>query len=73
MDEKYLSGEEPAPNLPLVAVRGITQADAMRVYERYNLDFTPPGYTELKLCEVIVALEEVVLDFTRAEERRRGK
>jgi hypothetical protein len=64
---------EEAPNLPVVAVRGITTSDAMRVYERYNLDFTPPGYTELKLCEVIVALEEMVMDFTRAEERRRTK
>lgn len=65
--------EEEAPNLPVVAVRGITTSDAMRVYERYNLDFVPPGYTELKLCEVIVALEEMVMDFTRAEERRRTK
>jgi hypothetical protein len=65
--------KEPEPNIPMVAVRGITTSDAMRVYERYNLDFTPPGYTELKLCEVIVALEELVMDFTRAEERRRQK
>ena len=64
---------EEAPNLPVVAVRGITTSDAMRVYERYNLDFAPPGYTELKLCEVITALEEMVMDFTRAEERRRTK
>jgi hypothetical protein len=65
--------EEEVPNLPLVAVRGITTSDAMRVYERYNLDFAPPGYTELKLCEVVIALEELVLDFTRAEERRRTR
>lgn len=64
---------EEAPNLPVVAVRGITTSDAMRVYERYNLDFTPPSYAELKLCEVVMALEEMVMDFTRAEERRRGK
>ncbi|MGI4873366.1 MAG: hypothetical protein ACRYFX_19585 [Janthinobacterium lividum] len=57
--------EEPIPNLPVVAVRGITTADAMRLYERYNIDFTPPGYVELKLCEVVVALEELVDSLSR--------
>jgi hypothetical protein len=61
----------PTPNLPLVAVRGISGADAMLTYERYNLDFTPPDYNHLKLCEVIIALEEMVMDFTRAEAGRR--
>lgn len=65
--------QEPTPNLPVVAVRGITSSDAMLTYERYNLDFTPPDYNHLKLCEVIIALEEMVMDFTRAEESRRAK
>ena len=49
--------EEVQPNLPLVPVRGITYADAWKIYERYNIEFTPPSYAELKLCEVILALE----------------
>lgn len=57
--------EEEEPNLPAVAVRGITAADAMRLYERYNLDFTPPSYTELKLCEVVIELEELVETLSR--------
>lgn len=57
--------QEPAPNLPVVPVRGISTSDAMLVYERYNLDFTPPGYNELKLCEVVVALEELVDSLSR--------
>lgn len=65
--------EAPEPNLPVVPVRGITTSDAMRLFERYNLDFTPLGYTEQKLCEIIVALEETVMDFTRAEQTRRSK
>jgi len=73
MDEKFLSGEEPAPNLPVVAVRGVTHADAWRLYERYNIEFVPPSAAELKLCEVIIALEETVMDFTRAEQNRRAK
>jgi hypothetical protein len=72
MEPKDNQSEETL-NLPVVAVRGITTADAMRVYERYHLDFVPPSYTELKLCEVVIALEEMVLDFTRAEERRRTR
>ena len=64
---------EEEPNLPLVAVRGITTSVAMRLYERYSLDFAPPSYTELKLCEVIIALEETVEDFMRAEQARRSK
>lgn len=57
--------EDPTPNLPVVPVRGITNADAMRVYERYHIEFTPPGYVELKLCEVVVALEELVDSLSR--------
>jgi len=45
----------------------------MQVYKRYNLDFAPPSYTELKLGEVGLALEEMVMDFTRGEARRRTK
>ena len=59
-----MSSEEE-PNLPVVAVRGITTADVMRLYERYNLDFTPPGYTELKLCELVIELEELVATLSR--------
>jgi hypothetical protein len=65
--------EEPTPNLPVVPVRGITDADAWKLYERYNIEFAPPGYVERKLCEIVIALEETVMDFTRAEERRRTK
>ena len=65
--------EEPTPNLPVVPVRGITHADAWKIYERYNIEFAPPSYAELKLCEVVLALEETVLDFTRAEQSRRTK
>jgi hypothetical protein len=57
--------EEEAPNLPVVPVRGVTNADAWRLYERYNIEFAPPGYAELKLCEVIVALEELVDSLSR--------
>ena len=46
------SAAEEEPSLPVVARRGLTTADAMRLYERYNLDFTPPSYTELKPCEI---------------------
>jgi hypothetical protein len=65
--------EEPTPNLPVVPVRGVTNAQAYQLYERYNIEFLPPGYAELKLCEVIIALEETVMDFTRAEQIRRNK
>ena len=65
--------EETPPNLPVVPVRGITNADAWKIYERYNIEFTPPSYAEMKLCEVILALEETVMDFTRAEQSRRNK
>lgn len=61
MDE--LSNE--SPNLPVVAVRGVTSADAMRLYERYNIEFLPPTYAELKLCEVVLALEELVDSLVR--------
>lgn len=64
--------QAPAPNLPVVAVRGISSSDAMLTYERYHLDFTPPDYNHLKLCEVIIALEEMVMEFTRAEARHRS-
>ena len=57
--------EAPPPNLPVVPVRGITDGDAMLLYERYHLEFTPPGYTERKLCEVIVALEELIDSLSR--------
>jgi len=57
--------EEEAPNLPVVPVRGVTNADAWRLYERYNIEFSPPGYAEMKLCEVIVALEELVDSLSR--------
>ena len=59
------------PNVPLVAVRGVTDKDAWKLYERYNIEFTPPTGAERKLCEVILALEELVADFVRSEERRR--
>jgi hypothetical protein len=65
--------EEPIPNLPVVPVRGVTHADAYSLYQRYNIEFLPPSYAELKLCEVVVALEEMVMDFTRAEQSRRNK
>jgi hypothetical protein len=64
---------DEALNLPVVHVRGVTNSDAWKLYERYNIEFSPPGYAEMKLCEVIIALEEMVMDFTRAEERRRSK
>lgn len=54
--------QPPKPNLPLVPVRGTTEYDAMRLFERYNLPFAPPSYTELKLCEIIIQLEEMVED-----------
>lgn len=57
--------EEEAPNLPVVRVRGVTHAEAMRLYERYKIEFTPPGYAELKLCEVIIELEELVDSLSR--------
>jgi|GEM_PF-4304257 len=65
--------EEPTPNLPVVAVRGVTHADAWRLYERYNSEFVPPSTAELKLCEVIIALEAMAMNFTRAEQNRRSK
>jgi hypothetical protein len=57
--------ENEESNLPVVAVRGITTANAMRLYERYKLDFTPPSYTELKLCEIVIELEELVETLSR--------
>ena len=57
--------QEEAPNLPVVPVRGVTHGDAMRLYERYHIEFTPPGYAEMKLCEVIIALEELVDSLSR--------
>ena len=59
------SPQEETPNLPVVPVRGITHGEAMRLYERYHIEFTPPGYSEMKLCEVIVALEELVDSLSR--------
>jgi len=59
------SPEEETPNLPVVRVRGVTHAEAMRLYERYTIEFTPPGYTALKLCEVIIELEELVDSLSR--------
>jgi hypothetical protein len=60
-----VSPEEEAPNLPVVRVRGVTHAEAMRLYERYKIEFTPPGYAELKLCEVVIELEELVESLSR--------
>jgi hypothetical protein len=57
--------EEAQLNLPVVPVRGITNADAWKIYERYNIEFTPPGYAEMKLCEVVLALEELVESLVR--------
>ena len=54
--------EEVVPNLPLVRVRVLLDTDVWRCFERYNLQFNPPTDTERKLCEVIVALEEMVGD-----------
>ena len=48
--------------MPLVRVRGLLDTDVWRCFERYNLQFNPPTDTERKLCEVIVALEELVTD-----------
>ncbi|WP_201980349.1 hypothetical protein [Hymenobacter rubidus] len=54
--------DDGTPNLPLVTVRGVKDADVWRCFERYNLQFNPPSDTERKLVEVIVALEEMVTD-----------
>lgn len=54
--------QEEVPNLPLVHVRGVKDTDVWRCFERYNIQFNPPSDTERKLCEVIVALEELVGD-----------
>lgn len=54
--------DDGTPNLPVVAVRGVQDKDVWRCYERYRIQFTPPTENERKLCEVIVALEELVGD-----------
>ncbi|MBJ6109433.1 hypothetical protein JAO73_10440 [Hymenobacter sp. BT523] len=56
------NSEEQAPNLPLVAVRGVVDSDVWRCFERYNIPFNPPTDTERKLTEVILALEDLVTD-----------
>lgn len=48
------------PNLPLVSVRGILDSDMWALYERYNIQYTPPTANERLLAQVIVALEELV-------------
>ena len=54
--------DDGAPNLPVVTVRGVKDQDVWRCFERYNLQFNPPTDAERKLCEVIIALEEMVTD-----------
>ncbi|MDB5270874.1 MAG: hypothetical protein JWP58_3914 [Hymenobacter sp.] len=50
------------PNLPLVTVRGVTDTDVWTCYDRSNIQFNPPSDVERKLCEVIIALEDMVTD-----------
>ena len=54
--------DDGTPNLPLVAVRGVKDGDVWKCFERYNLQFNPPSDAERRLCEVIIALEEMVTD-----------
>lgn len=65
--------DDGTPNLPVVHVRGVKDADVWRCFERYNIQFNPPTGVENKLCEVIIALEEMVTDQETTITRLRQK
>ena len=65
--------QKEVPNLPLVPVRGVKDADVWRCFERYNIQFNPPSDTERKLCEVVIALEEALEESERTANRLRNR
>ncbi|HEX8656468.1 MAG TPA: hypothetical protein VF690_02990 [Hymenobacter sp.] len=65
--------QEEAPNLPLVAVRGVLDSDVWKCFERYSIQFNPPSDAERRLCEVIIALEEAVEEGERTITRLRQR